>query len=87
MIFLEIPIIVDKNLDEVERQKEVGIDIDIITGVANPTIVLNENDGCYIYENRDNQTSLSCNGTMFLVDLPYEQLRLMILDLYDNKNS
>lgn len=89
MIFLEVPVIVDKNLDEVAKQKEFGIDIDIRTGVANSLIVMNENEGCYIYENRNNQTTLSCNDndTTFLVDLPYEQLRLMILELYENKNN
>ena len=88
MKFLEIPIEIDENLDEINKADEMGIEIDEKIKIVNCTVALFDDSSIFFYEKSDDRTTLTCDAVSYMVALPYEQLRTLVKNLYkESKNE
>ena len=88
MKFLEIPIEIDENLDEMNKADEMGIEVDEKVKIVNCTVALFDDSSIFFYEKSDDRTTLTCDAVSYIVALPYNQLRLLVTDLYkDSKHK
>ena len=88
MKFLEIPIEIDENIDELEKADNMGMKIDEKIKVVNCTVALFDDSSIFFYEKSDDRTTLTCDAVSYMVALPYEQLRTLVKNLYkESKNE